>query len=342
MEFRRYIELIRAHWGIVVLAFAVTTGLTALLVAQQEWVYESEGTFVVRPRTVQTEEIVRAFDTLNRGVEINATFAAIAESDLVRRRAQEAVEGPTSGLRISADVVAGTNMVEISVRGISPERVHAFAVAAGAETQRYVSELNDAFVLEQLDPPQLPNSPVGPNKALTIAVGTVFGLVLGPMLAVVLDYIGEATGRSTTFNVIDPSTGAYNAEYFKMRFKEELARIERTTRNFSVGEIRIRTREDPPAIPNAQSLRQIVDTIASATRAQDVICATEPGTLSVLFPELPAHACELLLKDWKLLIEMGIEDELFDVDISFREHRGSGPVQASGTIEQTEQPGSWV
>ncbi|HEY5651949.1 MAG TPA: hypothetical protein VIW46_10905, partial [Acidimicrobiia bacterium] len=110
MELRRYLDLIRTHWGVVVLAFSVTVGLTTILVVQQPWVYQSEGTFVVRPRTVEADEIVRAFDTLNRGVEINATYAAIAKSDLVKQRARDAVGSSTQGLNIGADIVTGTNM----------------------------------------------------------------------------------------------------------------------------------------------------------------------------------------------------------------------------------------
>ena len=177
MELRRYLDLIRTHWGVVVLAFSVTVGLTTVLVVQQPWVYQSEGTFVVRPRTVEADEIVRAFDTLNRGVEINATYAAIAKSDLVKQRARDAVGSSTRGMSIGADIVTGTNMIRISVTGTDPELVHAFAQAVGDETERYVFELDDAFVLESLDEPDTPDRPVGPNMALTIGVVVVFGLV---------------------------------------------------------------------------------------------------------------------------------------------------------------------
>lgn len=341
MEFRRYLDILRAHWEVFVLAFAITAGLTAFLAIQQDWVYEAEGTYVVRPRTVQADEIVRAFDTLNRGVEINATFAAIAESDLVKRRARDAIEGPTGGLSINADVVAGTNMIEIAVRGTDPERVYAFAVAAGAETQKYVSELADAFVLAQLDPPSQPSQPVGPNKALTIIVGSVFGLLLGASLAVVVDYLGEATGRPTSFNVIDPPTGAFNSDYFSMRLREESARVAGTGRTFSVAQIRIRTRDELPQVPEPRVLREIVDSITPATRPQDVVGATEPGTLSILFPDLPTDACETLLENWKLMIEMGSEPAL-KVSTSVEAHGSGSKVERSQPGVQTEQPQAWV
>lgn len=322
MELRRYLDLIRTHWGVVLLAFSATVGLTTVLVVQQPWIYQSEGTFVVRPRTVEADEIVRAFDTLNRGVEINATYAAIAKSDLVKQRARESVGTSTAGMSIGADIITGTNMIRISVSGTDPDLVHAYAEAVGEETQRYVFELDDAFVLEALDAPSTPNRPVGPNKVLTIGVGVVFGMLLGAFMAVVLDYLIEATGRRTTLNIIDPATGAYNAEYFELRRSEELARIEGSGRGFSVGELRARTRTDPPAVPKPSQLRDFIEQIAAATRTEDVICVTDPGELSIIFPELPRAACERLLEDWSVLLEATLETPL-EVEIHVQEY-GAG------------------
>lgn len=319
MELRRYLDLIRTHWGVVVLAFSVTVGLTTILVVQQPWVYQSEGTFVVRPRTVEADEIVRAFDTLNRGVEINATYAAIAKSDLVKQRARDAVGSSTQGLNIGADIVTGTNMIRISVTGTEPDLVHAFAVAVRDETQKYVFELDDAFVLESLDEPDVPNRPVGPNKGLTIGVGVVFGLLLGAFMALVLDYLTEVTGRRTTLNILDPATGAFNGEYFQLRLNEEFARIEGSDDVFSVGEIRARTRTDPPLVPKPSHLRDFVGQISAAIRTEDIICVTGPGELSILFPELPRSACERLLEDWRVLLEAALAVPL-EVEIRVQEH----------------------
>lgn len=336
MELRRYLDLIRTHWGVVVLAFSVTVGLTTILVVQQPWVYQSEGTFVVRPRTVEADEIVRAFDTLNRGVEINATYAAIAKSDLVKQRARDAVGSSTQGMSIGADIVTGTNMIRISVTGTDPDLVHAFASAVGEETQRYVFELDDAFVLESLDEPDTPDRPVGPNKALTIGVGVVFGLLLGAFMAVVLDYLTEATGRRTTLNILDPATGAFNEEYFQLRLNEELARIEGSGRVFSVGEIRARTRTDPPQVPKPSHLRDFVEQISAATRTEDIICVTRPGELTIIFPDLPSSACERLLEDWRVLLEATLEVPL-EVDIDVREHRSSDVAE-----REAQDTGAWT
>lgn len=339
MELRRYLDLIRDHWGIVVLAFSVTVGLTTVLAVQQPWVYESEGTFVVRPRSVEADEIVRAFDTLNRGVEINATYAAIAESSLVKQKAREITGESTSGISIGADIVPGTNMIRIAVTGTDPELVYQFAVAVGDETQQYVNDLDDAFVLESLDEPDIPDRPVGPNKGLTIGVGVVFGLLLGAFLAVVLDYLGEVTGRKTTLNIVDPASGAFNEAYFEMRLREELARIEGSGRMFSVGEIRAHTRSEPPEVPGTDRLRTFVEEIASATRTEDIICTTGPGTLSIIFPELPAEACERLLEDWRVLFEASSGGTPLKVDTEVRAYRSGDVAEEARASQDT---GVWA
>lgn len=339
MELRRYLDLIRAHWGVVVLAFSVTVGLTTVLAVQQPWVYEAEGTFVVRPRSVEADEIVRAFDTLNRGVEINATYAAIAESGLVKQKARDITGESTQNVKIGADIVPGTNMIRIAVSGTDPETVYDFAVAVGDETQQYVNQLDDAFVLASLDEPDLPDQPVGPNKALTIGVGVVFGLFLGAFLAVFLDYLGEATGKKTTMNIIDPATGAFNSAYFKLRLDEELARIEGSARLFTVGEIRAHTRSDPPEVPETDQLRAFVTEISAATRTEDIICATSPGVLSIIFPELPAQACERLLEDWRVLLEASSEGTPLKVDVAVHVYKSGDPGENERASHDT---GAWA
>jgi capsular polysaccharide biosynthesis protein len=189
MEIARYLNIIKRRWPIILVAFHVTAGATCYFVLPQPDIYESAGTFVVGPRSVNAEESVGALDTLIRGEAINGTYASIARSNSIRKLAEENLdpEQLRGDLNVNAEVLTGTNILSISVLGTHPESVQALAEVVGTETVDYVSVLDEAYKLQPLDAPPLPASPVAPKRSLTIAMGVLFGLVLGMTLALLTD-----------------------------------------------------------------------------------------------------------------------------------------------------------
>lgn len=324
MEIRRYIKILRDHWVLVALCFSLTLGLTIAFVAQQPWVYQSEGTFIVRPRASTADEIVQAFNTLNRGVEINSTYAAIARSDLVRDRAADQIGDSKGGVRVNSDVVTGTNMIRITVESTDPDKAFAFAQAIGAETIAYVDALQDAYQLQSLDPPTAPKSPAGPNKPLTIVIGGAFGFLLGWALAFLVDYFSRVAGRKTSFEILDPVSGMFNDDYFQLRMKEEIARLDGAPSTFSVGVLKLEDLEDEDRPLEGSTIRAVGDLISQALRPQDILFATDPGTLTIIFPEVEGNACRRLLEDWTASIETMPLARPLRVDIEVREYTSTG------------------
>jgi capsular polysaccharide biosynthesis protein len=163
-------------------------------VAAQSATYESSATFVVRPRPVDPSLDARAFDALIRGVTINTTYASIARSQLIRDRADEQLDpgARRDDMSVSAKVLTDTNIVSISVKGPDPDNVVDLATAVSVETIEYVNGLSDVYVLEPLDEPTRPGSPVATNKVLTILVGLVLGVVLGVGMAMLVEYLRKA------------------------------------------------------------------------------------------------------------------------------------------------------
>jgi capsular polysaccharide biosynthesis protein len=188
MELNQYLRIVLRRWPIALIALVITCAATALYVAEQPSVYKATGTYVIRPTTADVGQGLRAMETLNRGVEINSTYAAIARSRRIKDRAEAALGQPTGGgLTVSSEVVTGSNILEISVSGAEPQAVHDLAVAVGAETVAYVAELQELFLLAPLDSPRVPTTPVAPNRPLLLVTGFVFGLALGVLLAIVAD-----------------------------------------------------------------------------------------------------------------------------------------------------------
>lgn len=189
MELMRYVRIVIRHRWIALIVFAVTFGAVAFLSFSQDSYYESSNTFVVRPRVVESSDVIRAIDTLARGVEINATYAAIARSEQIQARAEQHFdpdEIPDVN-SVSAQVLTGTNIIEISVTGPEPDSVQAMAQAVGEETVAFVEDLGDIFQLQPLDAARLPRQPAGPNRLLTL----IIGFVVATSLAVGISVLAE-------------------------------------------------------------------------------------------------------------------------------------------------------
>jgi capsular polysaccharide biosynthesis protein len=195
LDLKRYLQVAARRWWVVLLAVLVTGSATAWRVMPAPDVYESKATFVVRPNETLAGDEIRAIDTLIRGGSINATYASIARSRLIRDRALERMGPDTtaSGLRARAEVVAGTNILSITSRNEDPQLAHDFLEAVSNETVSYVQNVDDAYRLEPLDPPSLPSLPVDDRAALTIALGIVLGLALGVGLAMLIEYLRSPT-----------------------------------------------------------------------------------------------------------------------------------------------------
>lgn len=330
MEIRRYLKVLRDHWVVVSIAFSITLAGTIVLVAQQPWVYESSGTYIVRPRAAATDDVVAAFNALSRGVEINSTYAAIARSDAIEEIASEELGTSASGLTVDSEVITGTNMIRISVQGEDPDPLQPFAEAVGEASVAFIAGMNDAFVLQLLDAPSDPGAPVGPNKALTIVTGAVFGVILGGVLAFLIEYFSGVAGLRLSFEALDPRTGAFNSEYFSLRLKEEIARIDDTNESFVVGRIRLLERDNEERVPPPKRVREVIELISEAIRPQDVLCTTEPGTLAVIFPGLTEADCEPVLKDWKSTIEGMYQERPILVDSEVTQYASLSGQEAGG------------
>jgi capsular polysaccharide biosynthesis protein len=311
MEIRRYLLMIRRYWGVVLGTLVVVGGISAVSAIRQPWVYESSGTFLVSPRATDAQETVRAIDTLIRGVEINSTYANIARSNKIRDLAKAKLDPSVEvgDMTISADVLTGTYILEISARGPNPEDVAAYATAVGDEAVSYIFNLEDAFELKPLDQPRVPRSPIGPNKPLTIALGAAFGLLLGLLLAVGFDYLARlrrGTSAPLHFDIIDPDTGAYNVAYFMSRFDQEESRAGHGLHGFSVGTFKIASSLHPDARIENSVLLEVVEAARPIIRKEDVLARVSDSAFALLMPDLVGAEAEAVVTAWRRSTEAAL------------------------------------
>jgi len=343
MEFKTYLGIVKKRWKIAAVALVATIAFTGLIASGQEPVYESTGTYVVRPRPVADGDTVRAIDTLVRGVEINSTFARIASSDVIKTGAKDRVEAgiDTSGLKTSGKVVTGTNIIELTVSGPDPDAVYALAVAMGDETVSYIGQLDETFELAPLDAPRVPKEPVGPNTPLTIATGVFLGLFLAAGIAVGLEALTAKAGADTedAVNGIELlETGGFDS-----MFHEQLTHARRHGTSFTVG-LLTAVREGPISrrrSSEAETLEfdQLVRSSMPLYRRNARIVSLGNARYGVIETELPSDEAEELLMVWLTVWKAAIEvAELSDATLGSDGTTVSIGVSSYGSTDHPDTP----
>lgn len=305
MELKLYLRMILRRWWLVAAAFVVTVVLTGVLVSRQPWIYEATTTFVIRPRpdfTEAADDFVRAIDTLSRQTDINTTFSQVASSKAIKRRAFERLalsDEDREGLKISGAAIAGSSILEIAVQGPKPGVVRDVADAVGAESAVYMRQLYDVFELELIDEASLPSTPVSPNKALTMVVGAVLGLMLGVALVFVTEYLQQPLIDETAFNIIDAESGLYNRAYFLNRLNQEMSRVEDSEHIFSLALITLKSRRLATGIQETISSGEcsslLVTALAPSIRKEDVLARVDDERFALVLPAMSKDAADALM-----------------------------------------------
>lgn len=319
MELKLYLRILLEKWWLIVAAVILTLVPTYIYVNNQPWIYESSATFIIRPHAASTagsEEFVKAVDTLSNRVAINTTFAEVANSNIIKDRAIEALDlpaGERSGLSVSSQVVAGTNVLRITVSGSNPVTVRDLTEAVSIETVNYVRNLYEVFELEPLDLAEQATKPVSPNKTLNIAVGVFLGLLLGVSLIFLLEYLNEPIEEDLSFNIIDPETGVYNKAYLMLRLRQEMSRTWRNHYSLSVALIEVNNRNlasgSSQQIPPAKASLQITAALGSNMRDEDILAYLGSSMFALLLPDMPGKAAKDLLEDMRVKIGLHSPDE---------------------------------
>ncbi len=170
----------RRRWVVVTVVVVATAASVALAATRPER-YEATTTVVLTPNTEQGQVFLGA-DNLAALLE---TYAATAESDVNRVRAERILGRPLGG-EIDASPQAGTGVLEVSVIGAPPRAVQQ---SANAVARAFLVSLrgNRLVVGEIVNPAQLPTSAVQPRPPLIISAAVLLGLVVGIVLALAVD-----------------------------------------------------------------------------------------------------------------------------------------------------------
>jgi capsular polysaccharide biosynthesis protein len=244
--------------------------------------YESTGTYIVRPRTDTPTSSIQATANLNDTAQIDKTFARIAESDLIVDRAWASLgsDGSTISDEVHASVTPSANILSISARTSQESVARDLATAVGAETARYIDDLDELYELTVLDPPTDPS----PSSSTDLAPGE---LLAAGLVGLVL---GAATHRLARRQLLagqdaeeEPAldTGIGNERYTHQRIQEERAR---TTSNGLPFHVLVLQPSDPGHQLSAPAMARAVAPLLREEDRLGHLDQTEPGTFVVIAP----------------------------------------------------------
>ncbi|HEX8472989.1 MAG TPA: hypothetical protein VF666_03070 [Pyrinomonadaceae bacterium] len=188
-------RFLRYYWWLIVLAFFVGFGSTALFTSRRAATYRAATTLVVGPSENITapKEIVDSLDTLDRR-SVVATFAKVPSSRTVRERAEAQLQlarAQTEPYQVKTVVVPDTNILEVSVEGPDPQLTANFVNAIAEQTRRYAQEFYLIYGMKVLDRAEVPTEPVRAAWLRELGVGGAVGLLLGLLFALALNYLRQ-------------------------------------------------------------------------------------------------------------------------------------------------------
>ena len=301
-------NLLRRWWWLITVATVATATAAALWIGRPPEQYVAEGSYVVRVRTAEIADVVRATETLAASEEIVPTYAGVATSDHIRDAALATVDprdGEAAKAEPTSSVRPDANILLIGARSRDPQTAVDLAIAIGEQTQAYVRDLGDAFVLEALDTPTVPAEQPRGVSGLSVGAGALAGLLCGLGMALAAEHRFSSSRLSRLQHIVDPHSTAYTRRYLSLRLREELSRTHLSSQTFSLGVLQVvRQRRpgstfDEPANLSDALLSAITDHIRSTLRYHDVLAYVGSGRFAAILPDLDGQEAERLVLKWR-------------------------------------------
>lgn len=189
-----YIKVLRRrYWVLLVLVLVGTAGGYAVGHAKTPEYTATSRSFVSVPTN---GSIAQQYQGTQLSISYVSTYAKIATSYAVATATATALHLPLSvgqvQGRLKASVETGTLLVDITATDSDPQRAAALANAAGQALHSISLGLDTSATpvkTQVIDPAVVPGAPTGPGPSRDLALGIVFGLVVGAALIVLLEVL---------------------------------------------------------------------------------------------------------------------------------------------------------
>lgn len=181
MQFREFLAVIWKRRLVITVLFVVCVGLASAFAFSQPKRYESTATIAFTPSPRQGQNYLPS-DNLSA---LLSTYATIATSEQVERRAEQLHGGPLPG-KVSTSTAAGSGILEIIAKDTSPEGA---AETATATARAFIDSLddNDLLVASIVNEPAPSSTPLQPRPPLIITLAAVLAAIAAILLALLLE-----------------------------------------------------------------------------------------------------------------------------------------------------------
>jgi capsular polysaccharide biosynthesis protein len=147
--------------------------------------------------------------------ELAATVATASTTEPITKTVAQKLDLKTSELpgSLSAEVIEGTILVQVTYKDTNPKRAQRVANAIGEEVSDRISVVSpgaSAITATVWQEASLPQSPVSPDPVRNILLGLLLGLMVGVGLAFLLDRLDDNWGSPEEAETVSglPTLGA--------------------------------------------------------------------------------------------------------------------------------------
>ena len=298
MEIPLYLRILRRGWWII--ALTTLTTLVAALAASYFVTpqYEAVASFIVTPSStlVSRSDVLSGMDTLGRQSVIS-TYAELMNSAHIYNDALAFLQVRPIEIRdytYETLVVENTSILQLKVTGPNPQVAAELANAIGYQTISFTRRLNQVFNVDFLDTATAPSEPVSPKPLLNTGLALVLGLVVGAVLAILIEQLRSPLESIRRRLHYDEITGVYKTKYFSQLLDEELAQNPEGV--LSIGIVELNGLRDLvgtlPIVSLQRILQNITDVLRKELRGNDVIGRWNDNSFIVMLPNTPGMAAK--------------------------------------------------
>jgi diguanylate cyclase (GGDEF)-like protein len=354
MELKLYFQMLRRGWWIILLTM-LTAPVGALgasyLVTSQ---YAAKARFIISPSSdlINRSDVVSSLNALNNQ-SVAFTFTEVLGSDRIYTDTLNTLKLQPQDLKdytYKSTVVSNSSVMEVSVIGPNPVTAAKFANALGSETIKFVSRFNQVYTYDFLDVAVPPVNMYSPKPLLNAGIALGLGLIVGIILALIIDQIRLPLDVFRKRFNYDSMTGVYNKRYFTRCLEDELSQKPDDPLSISIIELMgLSDLIDTLPVASMQKIFQnVTDTLHQELRGNDIIGRWNDISFIVMLPNTSGLAAHRIFERIYQAIIKNISLGKFDVMLDLDPHIGVSEYgnnitaqdlfeRASDTVEQARQ-----